>query len=105
MAIDVESLVQAMTTAGATAFKNSWGQAQSYAVPEFRKIAIQIAAIETGSYAQDVAKKLIEMQKEAAVDVLIALLEMTVFEIEKAINAVLAAIKTQVNAALKFALL
>jgi hypothetical protein len=105
MAIDVSALTEAMKAAGITAFGNSWSNVEKFAVPEFQKIAIQIAAIETGGFSPEVAKKLLEMQVESAEDVLIALVDMTIFEVQQAINAVLKAIAGVVNAQLHFPLL
>ena len=105
MAIDVNALTDAMKAAGVTAFGHTWTNVEKYAVPEFHKIAIQIAAIETGGYSEPIAKKLLQMQVESAEDVLIALVDMTIFEIQEAINAVLRAVAGMVNAQLRFALL
>src|SRR4051812_40363278 len=45
MALDFDALVGAMTAAGQGAAGAIWGQMQSYAIPELKKIAIQIVAI------------------------------------------------------------
>ena len=105
MTIDIDALTSAMTSAGAAAFAGSWDAVQDFAGPELHKIAVQIAAIETGGYDQDIAKKLLAMQVESAVDVLIAMAEITALQVQTAINAILKAVAGQVNGALGFVLL
>ena len=46
MAIDTGTLVHAMITAGESLGTAIWGQMANYAIPELKKIAIQIEAIE-----------------------------------------------------------
>ena len=103
----VDSLLPAMTNAAKTAFGNVWDKVEHYAVPEFKKIGTQIVAIEVHKkeYTPDGARLLMQMQVTACRGVLVAMTELTLQQVEAAINAVLKAIADVVNKAIGFALL
>jgi hypothetical protein len=107
MAVDTGTLVHAMITAGESLGTAIWGQIANYAIPELRKIAIQIEAIEEnlGDYTPDGARALFDMQKQAALGVIVAMTTLTLLDVQNALNAILAAVKTIINAAVKFSLI
>jgi hypothetical protein len=107
MALDTGTLVQAMTTAGENLGNALWNQMRTYALPELSKIAIQIVAIEENinDYTPEGAKVLLDMQKQASLGVIVAMTTLTLLDVQDAINTILQAIKTTVNAAVKFALI
>jgi hypothetical protein len=110
MALDTKALVSAMATAGQGLGAAVWNDIQTYAIPEFEKIAVQIAAIEANAaspnpYPPDAAKALMDMQVRASVGVIVGMTALTLLAIQSAINQILQAIKTAVNTALQFALI
>ena len=46
-----------------------------------------------------------DMQKQAALGVIVAMTTLTLLDVQNALNAILAAVKSLVNAALKFSLI
>jgi len=111
MALQVDSLVSAMTAAGQTLAGTIWSDIQTFAIPELQKIATQIVAIEAAMLAapppftQDGAKALLDMQVRASIGVIVAMTTLTLLAIQAAINEIIAAIKTTVNAAVHFTLI
>jgi hypothetical protein len=111
MALDTTTLVTAMTTAGQTLGKSLWKDMQTYTIPELKKIAIQILAIEESMlktpppYTKEAATLLLNMQITASVGVVVAMTTLTMLAVQTAINAILAAVKTMVNKAIGFALI
>jgi hypothetical protein len=107
MAFNTSGLVQAMITAGEGLGTALWGQIKSYAIPELQKIAIQIAAIEENleEYTPDGARALLDMQKQAALGVIVAMTTLTLLAVQNALNAILTAVKGMINAGVGFALI
>jgi hypothetical protein len=107
MAIDTQALVNAMVSAGRDLGSALLSQASSYALPEFTKIASQIAAIEAhlADYTQDGARALLDMQVRASVGVIVAMTSLVLLDVQNAINTILQAVKGVVNKALGFALI
>ena len=111
MALDLDQLVNAMTTAGKGLAGTVWTDMQTYAVPELQKIATQIVAIEAGmlvvppQYTPDGAKALLDMQIQASLGVIVASTTLTLIAAQTAINQILAAVKDVVNGAVRFPLL
>lgn len=107
MALDVDTLVQAMTAAGQNLGSSVWNDMQSLALPELKKIAMQIVEIEAnaGSYTPAGAKALLDMQIRASVAVVVAMTTLTMLSVQDALNQILSAVKTLVNSAVKFTLI
>lgn len=107
MAFDASALFGAMSTAGKNLASGVWGNMETFAIPELKKIATQIESIveHQQDYTPDGAKALLNMQMHASVAIICAMTTLTLLEVQKALNAILDAVKTQVNAALPFALL
>ncbi len=107
MAIDTQGLVNAMVAAGQNLGSTLLNQANTYALPELTKIASQIVAIEMhqNDYGQDGARALLDMQVRASVGVIVAMTSMVLLDVQKALNAILQAVKDTVNKATGFALI
>lgn len=100
--MDTNDLFNRMASAGQGLASGIWGQIQTYALPELKKIAIQIAAIAENhaDYTLEGAKALLEMQVRATVGVIVAMTSMMLLAVQNAINAILAAVKDFVNGAI-----
>ena len=105
--MDFNALFGRMAQEGQTAFGDVWGRVQTFAIPELRKIAVQILAIKDhlDEITPDTARLLVEMQVRAAVGVIVAMTELTMLAVQNAINAILGAVRDMVNGALPFPLL
>ena len=110
MALDLERLCKAMIAAGSGAFANSWNQVKAYTMPELKKIAATFVDIEHGLtanppyYTPDSVRILLQMQLTASQAVIIATTALTLIEVQRAFNAIMAAIKDTVNGAVSGAL-
>jgi hypothetical protein len=100
-------LFEQMLAAGRGLVGDVWAQMQTYAVPELKKIAIQIEAIAENfeDYSPEGAKILFDMQVKAAIGVIVAMTTLTMLAVQNALNAILAAVSDFVNAALPFPLI
>lgn len=105
--MDVDGLFGKMLAAGKKLPGDIWGQMQTFAIPELKKIAIQIEAIaeNVGDFTPKGAKALLEMQVTAAVGVIVAMTQLTMLAVQDAINAILKAVRDFVNGAVKLPLL
>ncbi len=105
--IDIGGLLQTMTSTGEGLGSDLWTKMQTFALPELKKIAIQIEAIveHITDYTPAGAKALFDMQVRASVGVIVAMTELTLLAVQDAINSILAAIKSTVNGALNFPLI
>jgi Asp-tRNA(Asn)/Glu-tRNA(Gln) amidotransferase B subunit len=107
--MDLESLVESLVGAASSSGKALFERAGTFVVPELRQVASRIIAIEagvkSGELTEKLAKQLMAMQADSAVDVIIAMTELTVFEAEKLINAALRAVRDVVNTAIGFKML
>ncbi|MBB4098065.1 hypothetical protein [Sphingomonas kyeonggiensis] len=106
MSVDVNGLVDQMVTAGRGLAGGVWAQMQSYAIPELKKIAIQVEAIAENhaQYTLQGAEILFDMQIRAAVSVIVAMTSMTLVMVQNAVNAILDAVKDFINTATGFVL-
>lgn len=90
-------------------FKDNWPQIKDYAEGEGKKLANSLEQIvklrATGQITNDECYVLLEMQKNTARAVLLALKGMALLLVEQAINAALAAVRDVVNGAIGFAFL
>jgi hypothetical protein len=104
--MDVDGLVNQMVGAGKGLAGGVWSEIETYAVPELKKIAIQVEAIAENhaAYTPEGAVILFQMQVRAAVSVIVAMTTMTLTMAQNAVNAILDAVKTFINTATGFAL-
>jgi Na+/H+-translocating membrane pyrophosphatase len=105
--IDVDTLTNSMITAGKGLVTGVWQQMETYAIPELKKIAVQIASIAENitQYTPEGAKILLEMQVKATIGVIVAMTSLTMLAVQNAINAILGAVRDFVNGAVGIALL
>ncbi len=106
MSVDVNGLADAMIGAARGAVGATWENMRVFAVPELRKIAVQIGAIadHLDEITPETAQALLRMQINAAAAVIVAMTELVLVEAERAINAILAAVRDMVNGAIGFPL-
>lgn len=105
--MDVSGLAGRMIAAGKGAATGIWEQMETFAIPELKKIAIQIEAIAENSadFTPEGARALLDMQVKAAVGVIVAMTSLTLLIVQDAINAILATVRDFVNGAVGMALL
>lgn len=106
MSVDVNGLVNQMVAAGKGLATGVWGEIETYAVPELKKIAIQVEAIAENhaAYTPEGALILFQMQVRAAVSVIVAMTTMTLAMAQNAVNSIIDAVKELINTATGFAL-
>jgi len=111
VALDTGTLVNQMTAAGQNLGGTLWQDMQVYALPELKKIAIQIVAIEESMlmpnppYTAAGAQALLNMQITASVGVIVAMTTLTMLAVQAALNQMLTAVKDMVNTAAHFTLI
>lgn len=101
MALNIDALGDSMIAAGRTLVGNVWQHMESYAIPELKKIAVQIAALAdpTTGWTPEARKLLFGMQVRSAVSVIVAMTSLVMLEVQNAINSILQAVKDVVNTA------
>lgn len=92
------------------AFKDGWGAVQNYAPAEFRKMAVQLESIAENvaryelnpdeGYSPATGKLLFKMQRNACEAVLVAVTQLTLLAVQKALNAIVKVLKDAFKAAL-----
>jgi soluble cytochrome b562 len=107
--IDVQKILPGMISAARGVFDKKWPAVKDFAEAELEKLAKTLAQIEKlrlgGQISEAEASVLLEMQKNTARAVMLALEGMSLLLVEGAINAAMAAVKDVVNTGLGFALL
>lgn len=107
--ITIEQLLPPMLASARKAFGQRWSGVKDYAEGELDKLARTVVQIQTlrlaGRISEGEASVLLEMQKNTARTVMLALKGMTLLAVEAAINAALQAVRDTVNTGLGFALL
>ena len=105
--MNVDNLFSQLLQAGQGLAGDVWQQMKSFAVPELKKIAVQIVAIgeHLEDYTQEGARALLDMQMKAAAGVIVAMTTLTLLAVQEALNAIIAAVKQLVNSTLGFALI
>lgn len=106
--LDVGKLLEAMLEAAKGEFSSNWPKIKDYAEPELEKLAstlIQIGNLKlTHDISEGEARVLLEMQKNTARAVMLAVEGMGLLLVEAAINSSLAVVKDTVNGAIGFAI-
>ena len=107
--INASALVNPMVAAMKGVLNQQWPQIKDYAEGEAKKLSNSLAQIvklrATSQITDDECYVLLEMQKNTARAVLLALKGMALLLVEQAINAALAAVRNVVNTAIGFAFL
>ena len=111
MALDTDALVESMVSAGKTLSGSIWQNMETFAVPELKKIAVQIVAIEEAMlktpppFTPAGAQALLNLQVTATVGVIVGMTTLTMLAVQTAVNSILTAVKNMVNTAVKFTLI
>jgi hypothetical protein len=107
--ISASALITPMVAAMRGVFDKQWPEIKDYAEGEAKKLANSLAQIAklraTGQVDEIECAVLLEMQKNTARAVLLALKGMSLLLVEQAINAALGAVRDVVNGAIGFAFL
>ena len=107
--INASELLTNMLSAAEGVFDQKWPQVKDFAETEFEKLAKTLIQIEklaiTGQITEGEASVLLEMQKNTARAVMLAIEGMGLLLVEQAINAALQVVKDTINGALGFALI
>lgn len=107
MALALTALEDTMIGAARGLVGTAAQQAEQFLIPELKKIAVQITAIETNivDYTEAGARALFDMQIQASVGVIVAMTTLVLLDVQTLINTILASVKDVVNKALGFGLL
>lgn len=105
--LGVQTLLDAMVAGAQGLGRALLDQASNFALPELKKIAIQIVAIgeHIMDFTEEGARALLDMQIRASIGVLVAMTTMVLIDVQRAINEIIGAIRQTVNGALGFALI
>lgn len=105
--MNADTLFGKMVDAGRGLGGDIWDGMQTVALPELKKIALQIAELAKpdSPWSEEESKILLRMQVRAAVGVIVAMTALTMLAVQNAINAILDAVREFVNGALPFPLL
>ena len=105
--MDPDVLLGKMVDAGRGLAGGVWAQIETVAVPELKKIAVQIAdlARPDSPWDADEKKMLLQMQIRSAETIIVAMTAITMVEVQKAVNAILDAVRGFVNSKLPIPLL
>ncbi len=107
MSVDVDTLTGKLLDAGRALGGNIWQHMETFAGPELKKIALQIATIaeNINDFTPEGAKALLQLQVQASIGVIVAMTQLIMTEVQNAINAILDAVRGFVNGKLPFPLL
>ncbi len=114
MAISADEIFKKISDAAQGAFKDGWDAVKDYAPAEFRKMAVQLESIAENvakyeldsneGYSPATGKILFRMQRTACEGVLVAVTQLTLIAVQKALNAIVKVLKDTFGAALAAAL-
>ena len=114
MSVSAEEIFGKISDAAEGAFKEGWAAVKDYAPAEFKKMAVELESIAKNvaaykldnnqGYSPATGKILFRMQRRASESVLVAVTQLTLIAVEKAINAIIKALKEAFGAALAAAL-
>ena len=103
MAATAEQIFDKIMGAAEASFKDGWSAVRDYAPAEFRKMAIQIEEIASNvakykldpneGYSPETGKLLFKMQRQACERVLVAVTQLTMISVQKALDAVVKVLK------------
>ncbi len=98
MPLDIDGLVGRMIGIGRDSFSDTWAQVEEFAVPELKKIAIEIAAIaDRHDLDLESARLLLKLQVQASAGVIVAMTELVMLSVEQLINGILDALRDFIN--------
>lgn len=103
MPIDTNDVLKKMMDSAESAFGTGWNSVKQYAPAEFKKMALQIAEIAENvalykadpnkGYSEETGKLLLKMQRNACEGVLVAVTQLTMIAVQKALDAILKILK------------
>ncbi len=103
MTIDMEDIFKQIMNSAEGAFEEGWGAIKVYAPAEFKKMALQLAEIaenvalyevdHSKGYSVETGKLLFSMQRTACEGVLVALTQLTLITVQKALDAIMKVLK------------
>jgi hypothetical protein len=103
MAIDTNDVLNQMMSSAESAFGTGWKSVKQYAPAEFKKMAMQITEIAENvalykidpskGYSEETGKLLLKMQRNACESVLVAVTQLTMIAVQKALDAILKILK------------
>lgn len=114
MAIGTNEIFSKLLEAAQQEFKGEWDVVKDYAPAEFKKMAQQLESIADNvakyeldpnqGYSPETGKLLFQMQKTACESVLVAITQLTLLAVQKAINAILDVLKKEFGGVLALVL-
>lgn len=114
MSIGADQIFSKILEAAQNEFKGEWDVVKDYAPAEFKKMAQQLESIaanvakyeldQTQGYSPETGKLLFQMQKTACESVFVAITQLTLLAVQKAINAILDVLKKEFGGALALVL-
>ncbi len=103
MAAAADEIFEKIMGAAEASFKDGWGAVRQYAPAEFRKMAVQIEEIAVNvakykldpneGYSPQTGKLLFKMQRQACESVLVAVTQLTMISVQKALDAIVGVLK------------
>ena len=103
MAAAADEIFEKIMGAAEASFKDGWGAVRQYAPAEFRKMAVQIEEIAVNvakykldpneGYSPQTGKLLFKMQRQACESVLVAVTQLTMISVQKALDAIVKVLK------------
>jgi hypothetical protein len=110
MPVTADEIFTQISDAAGGAFKEGWAAVRNYAPAEFRKMAVQLEDIATNvalfavddsqGYSPATGKLLFRMQRLSCESVLVAVTQLTMIAVQKALNAILKVLKSAFQGAL-----
>lgn len=107
MSIDTDELYNNIIAAAEAAFKDGWQAVKAYAPAEFKKMAVQLAEIaenialykidENQGYSARTGKILFNMQRNSCEAVLVAITQLTLVTVQKAMKAIMVVLKNSIG--------
>lgn len=103
MPVSADDILKKITDAAEGAFKEGWSAVKDYAPTEFRKMAVQLESIAQNvtafkldkslGYSPATGKILFRMQCRSTEALLVAVTQLTLIAVEKALNAIVKVVK------------
>ena len=103
MEATADNIFGQIMNAAESSFKEGWTAVKRYAPAEFKKMAVQIEEIaanvakykinENEGYSEETAKLLFKMQRTACESVLVAVTQLTMIAVQKALDAIMQVLK------------
>lgn len=112
MTIDANDVLNKMLNAAESAFGDGWKSVKQYAPSEFKKMAMQITEIAENvalykndpkkGYSEETGQLLLKMQRNACEGVLVAVTQLTMLAVQKALDAIIKVLKDAFAGAVPF---